>query len=310
MDINFEMYKFFYLAAKLSSFSAAAEELFVSQSAVSQAIKKLESRFGTQLFVRKNRKIFLTHEGEILFKYIEQAYNFITVAEKKINEMQSLASGEIRIGVSDTICKYFLVSYLETFYSRYPGIKIHIVNRTSSQIVKILKDGLIDLGIISLPHEDRAVSIEVFREVQDIFVASPKFSALKESPIALGDLRQYPVLMLQKSSTARQNMDRFLELKGISLAPEIEFESNDLLVMFAKIGFGLAFVLKDSVSDLINNGELFEVKFKEQLPARELGIATLSHVPLSRASTEFIKFLREDENLKQVSQVKIAGQGE
>lgn len=293
MDVNFEMYKYFYLAAKHASFSAAAERLFVSQSAVSQTIKKLETRFGAQLFFRKNRKIALTSEGEVLFKYIEQAYNFIAAAENKIYEMQSLKSGEIKIGVSDTVCKYFLLSYLEKFSSYYPNIKIQIVNRTSAQIVKILKEGFIDLGIITLPHRDSAINIEKFREVEDIFVASKKFSRLQDSQLSLAELKQYPVLMLQKSSTTRQNIDAFLEEKGVSLIPEMEFESNDLLVMFARIGFGLAYVLKESVIDLIASGELFEVRTAEKLPKRQLGLVTPKHVPLSRASTEFIECLSD-----------------
>jgi DNA-binding transcriptional LysR family regulator len=112
MDVNFELYKIFYHAAKYKNFSDAAKQLFISQSAVSQAIKNLEEKMGSALFYRKSRSVELTQEGTLLFSHVEQAYNFLKTAENKISQMQNMDCGEVRIGVSDTICKYYLISYL------------------------------------------------------------------------------------------------------------------------------------------------------------------------------------------------------
>ena len=109
MDISFELYKIFYHTAKAASFSGAARKLFISQSAVSQAIGNLEDKLGSRLFVRKARSIRLTAEGEVLFKHVEQAYNFIKTAEEKILEIQNLSLGEIRIGIGDTNCRFILI---------------------------------------------------------------------------------------------------------------------------------------------------------------------------------------------------------
>jgi len=162
MDINFELYKIFYHAAKAGSFTDAAAKLYISQSAVSQAIKSLEEKIGGQLFYRKTRSVKLTGEGELLFKHVEQAYNFIKTGENKISEIKNLNTGEIKIGVGDTICKYFLIPHIQKFNLRYPGIKIHVVNRISSQILALLKNGLIDFGIATLPIHDKNIQAHEF----------------------------------------------------------------------------------------------------------------------------------------------------
>ncbi|GAE90964.1 LysR family transcriptional regulator [Acetivibrio straminisolvens] len=291
MDINFELYKIFYHTAKAQSFSAAAGILHVSQSAVSQSIKSLEEKLGSKLFFRKNREIKLTIEGEILFKHIEQAFNFIKTAEHKIYQTQNLERGEIRIGVSDTVCKYFLIPYIEKFIKNYPSVKIQVINRTSSQIQDILKKGLIDFGIVTLPVQDNKIRQEEFLTVKDIFVASDRFSELKNQVTDIKVLASYPLLMLDRGTSTRRNFDSYLSSKGIGILPEIELESIDLLVEFAKIGLGIALVLKESVLDELKKGTLFEVKLKEDITLRKLGVITMKNVPLSRASSEFINLL-------------------
>jgi len=293
MDINFELYKIFYYVAKNKSFSDAAAELHVSQSAISQAIKNLEQKTGSQLFYRKTREIKLTYEGEILFKHVEQAYNFIKTAESKLLESQNLENGEIRIGVSDTICKYYLIDPIGKFIQKYPKVKIQVINRTSRQILNILKEGIIDFGIVTLPVHSKGITVENFMSVEDIFVASNKFIELANRRISLTELSFHPLLMLDKNSSTRQNLDNFFQKKQLNPVPEIELESIDLLLEFARIALGIAHVLKESAVPFIEKGELFEIKLKEKLPPRKLGIVTMKNMPLSRTSSEFIKFLRK-----------------
>lgn len=291
MDINFELYKIFYYVARSNSFSDAAAKLHVSQPAISQSIKNLEDKTGSQLFFRKTREIKLTPEGELLFKHIEQAYNFIKTAENKLLESQNLENGEIRIGVSDTICKYYLIDKIDKFIKKHPKVKIQVINRTSHQIQNILKEGIIDFGIVTLPVHEKGITVENFRSVEDIFVASNKFIKLKGKRVLLKELSGYPLLMLDRNSATRRNIDFFVQKKGLNLIPEIELESIDLLLEFAKIGLGIAHVLKESAASFIDRNELFEVEIKEKLALRKLGIITMKNVPISRTSTEFINLL-------------------
>lgn len=288
MDVNFELYKIFYYAVVSGGFSNAAAKLFITQSAVSQAIKNLETKLGVALFYRHSRNLKLTPEGEILFTHIEQAYNFIKTGERKLTEIQNLDAGEVRIGASDTVCKYFLLPYLEKFHRLYPKVKIQFLNRTSPKILENLKNGAIDFGIITLPLDDKSIIIREIAAVTDIFVAAPKFAALKERRIKLAELSRYPLLLLEKASATRRNFDAFLQRNQITLVPEIELESVDLLVEFARIGMGVAHVLRESAADPLERGELFEVQVEEKMPQRKLGLATMAQVPLSKAAEVFV----------------------
>lgn len=293
MDINFELYKIFYYAANTGSFSEAARQLFISQSAVSQAISGLEEKTGNTLFVRSTRRVKLTDEGRMLFSHIEQAYNFIRAAEGKLQEMKALDLGEIRTGVGDTVCRYLLLPYLKQFIAFYPKIKIRVVNRTSPQIIDILKKGRIDLGIVTLPVTDEAVNITDFRDAEDVFVASSRFEELKGRAVPVSELVVYPLLLLQKYSSTRRNLDSFFENMGFAVTPEIELESIELLVEFARIGLGIAHVMKESAKPLLDSGELFIVNTMESLPVRRLGIATVKKVPLSNAAAKFTELLKQ-----------------
>ncbi len=292
MDVNFELYKIFYYAAETGNFSSAAAKLFISQSAVSQAVKNLEEKLGTTLFLRKSRSVHLTREGEMLFKHIEQAFNFIKTGESKLLEMQNMETGEIRIGVGDTICKYFLIPCLEKYILQHPRIKIQVFNRTTFQILNSLRSGSIDIGIVTLPVNDDSVLVEELISVEDIFVACNKFSELKGRKLSLQELSQYPLLMLEKNSATRRNTENFFKMHNIVISPELELESIDLLVDFARIGLVIAHVLKESANSLIVEGELFVVNTIDPLPTRNLGIATMKNVPLSKASSTFIGLLK------------------
>lgn len=297
MDINFELYKMFYHTVKAGSFSAAAKALFISQSAVSQGIKNLETKLGTRLFLRKRspeRSLRLTAEGELLFSHVKQAYHLLKAAEGKLGEINNLNAGEVRIGASDTVCKYFLLPQVKKFNREYPRVKIQFYNRTSPQIREALANGVIDFGIITVTNlEDRFVVSDVY-EVEDIFVAGKKFSHLQGRRLAWQELSQLPLLMLDKKSSTREMLDHFLAAEGLVSIPEMELESVDLLVELAKIGFGVAHVLKDSAAEAIAEGTLFPIKFQTNLPKRKLGIITPKDVPLSRAAKTFVNLLLKE----------------
>ncbi len=291
MDINFELYKIFYYCSENRSFSVAAKKLFISQSAVSQSIKQLETQLGVTLFFRKARSIQLTSEGEMLFSYVSQAFNFLKTGESKLQELEGLKSGEIRIGVSDSICKYFVMPYIKKFGQLYPQIAIKVINRTTPQLLDVLKNGLVDMVISTLPVNVQVYSVVPFIKVEDIFVASEKYSELKNRKVPLKELNNNPLVMLPSDSSTRKAIDTFFAEQGLACTPEIELESLDLLVEFALIGTGVAYVLKNSAIEHIKCGRLFQVETKENLPQREVGIVTMKNVMLSKAVNTFIEIL-------------------
>ena len=293
MDINFELYKVFYHAACEENFSAAGDKLFISQSAVSQNIKNLELKMGIQLFNRHGRRLTLTQEGEWLYQQVHQAYNLFRAAELKMKEIHDLEGGEVRIGASDTVCRYFLLPYLQRYNREFPKVKIRLINRTSSQIRKILEEGKIDFGVVTLLPQEQGAHILELTTVQDIFVASTEnFNYLSNKILHIKDLRNYPLLLLEGASTSRRNFDQYLSKQQIQLIPEMELESMDLLVEFARIGLGISYVLKESAELAIKSGELYSITIAEALPKRKLGIITDPQIHLPRAAEKFISLVQ------------------
>jgi DNA-binding transcriptional LysR family regulator len=206
-------------------------------------------------------------------------------------EMQSLGSGEIRIGVGDTILHHLLIPVLQEFINKYPNIKIQINNRTSPGIIDSLKSGTVDLGIVTLPVTDKSIETPEFREVEDVFVASSRFNHLKDRDVSIDELTSLPLLLLKRESSTRRNLDQYFSSKGFSIVPEIELESMELLVELSRIGLGIAHVLKESVEDAIKKGELFILNLADPIPPRKLGIAKLRNVPLSPSADIFASML-------------------
>lgn len=293
MTINFELYKVFYYVAFCGSFSAAGKRLFISQSAVSQAIKQLEEQLGTILFVRSSKQIRLTPEGELLFQHVQQGFSAFKAGEKALSELHSLERGEIRIGASDTICKYYLLPFFKKFHELHPQVRLRIYNRTSPVCLELLRQGMVDLSIVNLPRKLSAKEFKVVKthSIQDIFVAGKGFAHLQNRIVSLGELAEYPVLMLEKDSVTRQFFEAFQESLGVKIRPEIESSSLDLLVALAKIGLGISLVTREFLGEELEGEELFIIRTKEKIPRRELGVVTSSRAPLSPAAKIFVELL-------------------
>lgn len=289
MDINYELYKVFYHVASTLSFSEASKELFISQSAVSQSIKTLERKLDQPLFIRSTKRVQLTPEGEILFRHIEPAMHFIRRGEAQLLDAAS-TGGQIRIGASDTICRYFLVPYLERFHKEFPNAHIKVINQTSIKCVELLETGQVDIIVVNYPNNylSNVSAIKKILEFKDVFIANSAFEELKGKKLSYQQLSQYPILMLDKHSTTSEFLHRLFQQHHLDLVPEIELASNDLLIDLAKIGLGIAFIPDYCLSK--NSEGLFIVETQEELPDRELVIAYNEQIPLTKASEEFLSY--------------------
>lgn len=291
MDINFELYKVFYYVARTLSFSEASKQLFISQSAVSQSIKVLEKKLGQSLFIRSTKRVQLTPEGEILFKHIEPAMNLIRQGENQLLEANSLNGGQLRIAASDTICRYFLVPYLNKFHKDHPNVHIKVTNSTSIDCAHILETGQVDFVITNFPNSglSNVNNIRTIKEFQDVFVANPKYFPLKNKVLSLRELLNYPIMMLDRKSTTSEFLHAMFQKSQLDLVPEIELSSNDLLIDLARIGLGIAFVPDFCIPE--NDHELFILKLEEKLPIRKLVVAYSESLPISYAAKQFMDIL-------------------
>lgn len=289
MDINYELYKVFFYVATTLSFSEASKLLFISQSAVSQSIKTLERKLNQTLFLRSTKRVQLTPEGEILLRHIEPAMNLIQRGEAQLLDAAS-TGGQIRIGASDTICRYFLVPYLERFHKSFPNAHIKVINQTSVKCVELLESGQVDLIVVNYPNNylSNVSAIRKIKSFHDVFIAGEAFKNLRGEKLTLKELSGYPILMLDKNSTTNEFLHRLFQQYQLDLVPEIELTSNDLLIDLARIGLGIAFLPDYCVAG--NTSGLFIVDTMEDLPGRELVIAYNEQVPLSKAGEEFLSY--------------------
>lgn len=290
MDINYELYKVFYHVAKSLSFSEAAETLFISQSAVSQSIKTLEKRLNQTLFIRSTKRVALTKEGELLLKHIEPAINLISRGENQL--CADPQSGvQLRVGASDTICRYYLVPYLNNFHKQYPNIHIKVTNGTSLQCAKLLERNEVDVIVTNSPNSglNNLMQIIPVKEFHDIFIAKKEAFPLPERPLTLQELQQHPILMLEKRATTSMFLHNLFLEHSLDLVPAIELSSNDLLIDLAKIGLGIAFIPDFCVKEYDN---LTIIPTEQAIPSRMLVAAHNNDIPLSDAARFFLDSLK------------------
>lgn len=289
MQINLELYRVFYVVAKTGSLTKAKKELFISQPAISQAIKQLETQLGGRLFIRTGKGMELTSEGKVMFEYVEQAYGLITIAEKKFRQMKGIAFGEISIGASDTLSKYFLINYIRRFREQYKDITIRITNRGADENISLLKAGKIDMAIINNTHalEEPTVEFCPCATVGECFVCNRDWIDRFDHPLTAAEVTGYPLIMLERKSSTRREIEDAIVSAGGTVHPTLELCSVDMIVECAKIGMGIGLVTKEFVTDELAKGQLYEVPISFALPRRDITVATMRSVPLNFAAMRF-----------------------
>lgn len=296
MNIDFELYRVFYTVANYGNITKASEELNISQPAISKSIKNLEEQLGGQLFVRTKKGVILTDEGKEFYSYIKQAIEYITNAENKFSDLINLETGTIKIGISATLTKEFLLPYLEKFHKLYPKIDIQIMTNVSSELFPRLRNGLIDIIILNLNDENYGNDIEIIKcmKVNDCFVVNSSYKELINKELFLKDLNNYPLILQTKGSNTRKFLDSFTKQNVVILKPNIELASYSLVVEFAKIGLGIGYATKEYIKKELENKELYELKIKEKIPSRYIGIATSkNHLP-NFSTKRLIEIIKKD----------------
>ncbi len=293
MDINLEYYKSFYYAAKELNYTRAAEKLFVSQSSVSQSIASLEKALKTKLFFRSGKNMELTSEGKLLYSYVSQAMNLIIQGEKAISDLISLEYGEIRIGISDTLSRHYLMKYLKKFYRDYPNIRIKINNRPSSITSELVTSGELDFGIINLsPSSDYSrLSVRVISKVHTLIIASRDLINDVDKSYTLDELLTYPLISLEKNSTTRKVFEDFFNNNDYEFRPEMEFGSIDNIIEMVSLGVGLGFISLSDRDKILQDKRLCIIKLEKELPTIDVALITNKLVPSSKSSEKFMEML-------------------
>ena len=300
------LYYIFYTVAKKRNISHAAKELFISQPAISKAIQKLETTLGTTLFNRSSRGVTLTQEGELLYSHLSNAFHEIHTGEEQLMERKQLGIGQVRIGVSTTLCKYMLLPYLKEFIARYPHIKITIDCQSTFHTVNLLEKGDIDIGLIGKPDSAKNLDFYPIQKIEDTFVSTKtyidnlslrehttSYINAEENNFSANEIfKTANLMLLDEENITRHYIDEYFRNHAIEINQVLEVSNMDLLIEFAKIGLGVACVIKEFVEDDLNNGNLVELPLSAPVPKREVGFAYATKSSRSNAVDSFISFYK------------------
>lgn len=284
MEANLNLYYIFYTVAKTGNISLAAKELYISQPAVSKAISKLEAALNTTLFTRSSRGVTLTAEGALLSEQLAAAFASITYGEEQLRKINELGIGQITIGVSATLCKYVLLPYLKEFIHENPHIRVSIACQPTTETIKSLQNGSIDIGLIGESHDMKGLGFMPVMEIQDEFVTTKSYLQNLSTRLDIKQEKLYEnnnsviwsegtFLMLNEENISRMHIDSYLKQEQIALSQSIEISTMDLLIEFAKIDMGIACVITNFIEKDLNEKTLIKLPLDSPIPVRKIGFA-------------------------------------
>ena len=291
MEQNLSQYKIFYEVAKAGNISKAAKELYISQPAISKAISKLEDSLGLSLFTRSSRGVQLTSEGEILFEHAKEAFDTLSRGEQELKRIQEFDIGHLRIGVSNTLCKYVLLPYLKTFIDQYPHMKVTIESQSTAQTLSRLEQQKLDIGLIAEPKTRRSLSFMPVMRIEDTFVCTKSY--LDNLKIREGEdvniFSAGTVLLLDRNNMTRTHIDAYFAEHNIEIKQVLEATTMDLLIEFAKTGLGVGCVIREFVRGELADGSLIEIPLSSPVRNRTVGFA-YNPAYATKTMNNFIRF--------------------
>ena len=267
-DINLNLYKIFYEVALSESISDASKKLFITQSAVSKAIKKLEEDLNTNLFYRNSKGVKLTEKGEELLFYVEEAFNNLVTAERTMIESKTLNKGKISIGVPSQIGSFYIFKDITNFHKKYPNIEITIISKTTTQLLKLLERHEIDFIIDTSPINTKIdnIIIQPLIEVKNCFVAKSDTSIDIDKIKTIKDLANYPLVLPIKGTDNRKQLDKVFEKNNVELNNVINIHTSEMIAGSIKKDLGIGYIIYDVIKDNVENEEFKIIDIKENLP--------------------------------------------
>ena len=273
-DINLNLYKIFYEVALSKSISDASKKLYITQSAVSKAIKKLESDLDTNLFYRNNKGVRLTEKGEELLFYVEEAFNNLTTAERVMIESNTLNKGKLSIGVPSQIGSFYIFEDIANFHRKYPNIEITIISKTTTQLLRLLEQHEIDFIIDTSPINTNIDNI-VIKHLSDVLNC---FAVKSDTKLDIGkiksikDLSKYPLVLPIKGTDNRRQLEKLFDMNKVSLNNVINIHTSEMIVGSIKEDLGIGYIIYDVIKDNIKSGEFKMIDLKEKLPVVSINL--------------------------------------
>ena len=296
MNITYDYYRIFYYVAKYQRFTYAANALYNSQPNITRAIKKLENELGCTLFLRSNRGVELTPEGEKLYAHVSIAFEHIQAGEEELLLEKSLQTGLVTISVTEIALHCHVLKVLKRFHKAYPGVRIRLSNHSTPQALEALQAGLADIAVVSSPTDAVAPLKEmVIKPIQAVAVCSTYFSELAKRKLSLKELAKYPLVLLGSHAKSHDFYSDFFLKHDVTLNPEIEAATTDQILPMVKNDLGIGFVPTDFVENDIDKDKLIILDLKEEIPERNICLVKNTERSLSIVAKELEQMMCETE---------------
>ena len=293
--VNLELYRIFYEVAKCKNITAASEKLLISQPAVTKHIKNLEDSLGVILFIRTKRGVVLTEAGNKLYNKVRQALDLISDGESTIDEDKNNHNSTIKIGISTTLAKVYLMNYISEFHSKYPSIIFDIYTDSTTDLIKKLKAGEVDFIISKHPKAiDNDLNYEILGNTHYIFVASKDYKV--KNKLNIEELKKLPILLQREPSNSRFSADEYFKENNIVIKPKMNIASSNLLISFVKMNFGIGYVTKLYALEYLKDGSLIEVNINPKPKSIDYGIITLKNNIMRNDVKLFVNILKLNKN--------------
>lgn len=260
--------KVFITAARTLSFTRTAEQLCISQPAVSKHIGELESRYEVQLFTRRGSRLELTEAGHMLLESAERLADDYRRLEYEMSLCTGQTEGELRLGASTTIAQYLLPPILARFTSRFPQVRVSVLSGNSEQVEQALDDHAIDLGLVESVSRRQGLHYTLFRPDELVLVARPGGKYARTESVTCEDLCHLPLVLRESGSGTLEVISAALAERGIRLSQlnvVLRLGTTEGIKGFVRHSDAMAIVSAFSVVDELRNGALRIVDL-EDLP--------------------------------------------
>ncbi len=294
MPVTYDYYRIFYFVGKYHSFTRAAKILNNSQPNITRAMNNLEFELGCRLFVRSRRGVTLTPEGERLHVHISAAYEHICAGEAELAAARDLLSGYLPIGASETALHALLLPVLRRFRQAYPGIRIKITNYSTPQAVRAVKNGTVELAVVTTPTDAGGTLLETnLLSFQDILVVGRHYGAEIRQPLSLAELLRQPLICLGRDTQTFAFYDRLFAGHGLTLEPDIEAATTGQIIPLVESGLGFGLIPREFARESLARNTIVEIPLREAIPKRHICLIQDKSRPFSMAAKTFVKLLRE-----------------
>lgn len=294
MNASFEHYKIFYFVAKYKNLTRAASALSTSQPSITRTIRNLENELGCRLFIRAKTGVELTPEGKLFYDYISSGCEQFFKGVSELSSMISLENGTLYISATETALHCFLFEAMEKFNELYPKVQFKILNNSTKESVQALKDGKIDLAVVSAPCRiSNPLKIKKLCEYHEILIGGKRFAKLSESPKALHELTDYPWISLLEESITRMFHNEYFEACDLKFSPDIEVATTDMILSTVRHNLGIGFIPDAFSTTDLAAGTIYQIPLAAPMPSRDINIIYDTEYPHSIASKAFLKFLSE-----------------